>query len=78
MTPKQLGLLFGSVAIVTMALMYEPVAAATSTYGTGGAGETSVQQTGGGGITRTSVVITGPKVLAPPCSVYATANGFCP
>ena len=78
MTTKQLGLLFGSVATITMVWIYEPVAVATSTYGNGGAGETSVQQTGGGGITRTSVVITGPKVLAPSCPVFESANGFCP
>ena len=78
MIGKTIGLLVGSAAVVAMACAYEPVADATSSYGSGGAGETSVQQTGGGGLSPTSVVITGPKVLSPPCSVYETANGYCP
>ena len=74
---KHIGLLFGAVAIIAMVCVYEPHALATSTYGNGGAGETSVQQTGGGGLSPTSVVIRGPKVVAPACPVYEAANGFC-
>lgn len=78
MAIKPIGLLFGSVSIITMICLREPVALATSTYGIGGAGETSVQQTGGGSRGRASVVITGPKVVSPSCPYFHAANGFCP
>ena len=73
---KHIGLLLGLISIITMVSSFEPVAPVTFTSGTGGAGETSVQQTGGK-MNRTSVVISGPKVVAPGCPVFEAENGFC-
>ena len=82
MNCRRAGLIAGLLALATMAALHEPPAGADSSYGIGGAGATSVQETGGfqgssSSTTPTSVVITGSKVLAPHCSAYTQASGLC-